>query len=551
MTPPTSGLSNGHIPPGTKHNGRVSEPDRPTQPDRRWLILAICCMSLLLVSLDVTIVNIALPAIRTDLHASLSGLQWTVDAYTLVLAVLLMFSGSAGDRFGRRRVFTTGLVVFIAGSLLCSMAPGLGWLVMFRVVQAVGGSMLNPLAMAIVVNTFSDPGQRARAIGIWGGVVGISMALGPVLGGALVTAVGWPAIFWINVPIGLVALVLTRLFVPESRAVTPRRFDPAGQVLIVLLLGSLTYAIIEAPAHGWSSPLIVGLFVLAAASAAALAAVERRRRQPLIDLRFFRSVPFTGATVVAVAAFAALGTFLFVNTLYLQNVRGLSPLHAGLLTLPMAVAAAVLAPVSGRIVAARGARWPLVLSGLFTAAAAVLLMPAGPATPTIQLVIAYALFGIGFGLVNAPITNTATSGMPRTQAGVAAAIASTSRQIGSSLGVAISGSLVASTAAARLAEASHLAWALTAGCGLLVLLLGLVSTTRFATATAERTSALFEAESSGAARDVTAPAPVSRTWRRTLWHRPAAHCDHAEPPKAGHRTLGTPAGTARPRTRSR
>src|SRR3954452_12798783 len=217
---------------------------------RRWAVLAVCCMSLFIVGLDNTIVNIALPSIRADLDADVSGLQWVLDAYTLVLASLLILGGATGDRLGRRRVFQAGLVVFTLGSLLCGLAPGLGWLIAFRMVQAVGGSMLNPVAMSIITNTFADPRERARAIGVWGGVVGISMAAGPIVGGALVESVGWRSIFWINLPVGLAALVLTARFVPESRAPKARRPDPVGQLLVIALFGSLTYAIIEAPDSG-------------------------------------------------------------------------------------------------------------------------------------------------------------------------------------------------------------------------------------------------------------------------------------------------------------
>ena len=185
-------------------------------------MLAICCLSLFIVGLDSTIVNVALPSIATDLHSSVSGLQWVIDAYTLVLASLLMFAGSTADRVGRRRTFQAGLTVFTLGSLACSLAPGLGWLVAFRMLQAVGGSMLNPVAMSIITNTFADPAERARAIGVWGGVFGLSMALGPVAGGALVDSVGWRGIFWVNIPVGIAAIVLCALFVPESRAPTIR-----------------------------------------------------------------------------------------------------------------------------------------------------------------------------------------------------------------------------------------------------------------------------------------------------------------------------------------
>jgi EmrB/QacA subfamily drug resistance transporter len=230
---------------------------------RRLLVLAICCMSLLLVGMDVTIVNVALPSIRSDLNVSLSGLQWTIDAYILVLASLLMLSGSTADRLGRRRTFQTGLVVFTAGSLLCSLAPGLGWLIAFRMVQAVGASMLNPVAMSIITNVFTEPRERARAIGVWGGVVGISLGLGPVVGGVLIETVGWRSIFWINIPIGLAAIALTARFVPESRAPRPRRVDALGQLLVMVVLASLTYAIIEAPQAGWASATTLGLFALA------------------------------------------------------------------------------------------------------------------------------------------------------------------------------------------------------------------------------------------------------------------------------------------------
>ena len=248
---------------------------------RKTTILLICCMSLFIVGLDVTAVNVALPSIGRDLDAGVSGLQWTVDAYTVVLASLLMFSGSIADRFGRRRVFVIGLAVFSTASLLCSVAPTIEALVAFRVLQAVGGSMLNPVAMSIITNTFTDPRERAQAVGIWGAGFGISMALGPILGGILVSAVDWRAIFWINIPVGLAAIALTLRFVPESRAPRPRRFDPVGQSLVIVLLATLTFGIIEAPELGWSSPAIVAAFAAAAGALVGLLRYEPRRREPL------------------------------------------------------------------------------------------------------------------------------------------------------------------------------------------------------------------------------------------------------------------------------
>jgi EmrB/QacA subfamily drug resistance transporter len=449
-------------------------------------------MSLFIVGLDSTIVNVALPSIGRELHSSVSGLQWTIDAYTLVLASLLMLSGSTADRIGRRRTFQAGLAVFTAGSLLCSLAPSLGWLIAFRMVQAVGGSMLNPVAMSIITNTFTDQRERARAIGVWGAVFGLSMALGPVAGGALVDSVGWRGIFWVNIPIGIAAIVLCALFVPESKADRARRPDPVGQVLLIVLLASLTFAIIEGPSRGWGSPLIAGLFGLAAVALAGFVPYELRRTEPLLNPRFFGSAPFAGATVTAVIAFAALGGFLFLNTLYLQDVRGFSALTAGLYLLPMAATMAACAVLSGRLVAARGARIPLVVSGLgFIAGGILLSMITDHSSPGFLLP-SYVIFGVGIGLVNAPITNSAVSGMPRQQAGVAAGVASTSRQVGTSLGVAVMGSVLSGNLhggmRAGFVDASRPGWWIVAACGAVTLILGFVTTGPWALRTATRTA---------------------------------------------------------------
>ncbi len=460
--------------------------DRDAQ--RRSVVLVTCCLSIFIAGLDVTIVNVALPSIQGALHASVSGLQWTIDAYTLVIACLLMLSGSLADRFGRRRVFQIGLGAFSLGSLLCSLAPSLGWLIAFRGLQAVGGSMLNPVAMSIIANTFTDRAGRAKAIGLWGSVAGLSLASGPLLGGLLVSGIGWRSIFWINVPVGVIAIALTQRFVPESRAERPRRLDPPGQLLVIALLGCLTAGIIEGPRSGWGSAPIVALFAIAVFAAIALIALESRRREPLIDLRYFRSAPFSGAALIGVVALASTGGFLFLNTLYLQDVRGFSALHAGLLTIPMAAMAGVFSTVSGRLVARRGPQPALIVSGVLIAVGAILLIGLDAHTTVWYLIVAYLVFGAGSGLVNAPITNTALSGMPRDQAGVAGAIASTCRQTGAALGVAVTGAIIAASSAGFVL-ASHAAWAVVAGCGVMVMLLGIVSTGRWALATAERNNA--------------------------------------------------------------
>ncbi|QEC49545.1 MFS transporter [Baekduia soli] len=465
---------------------------------RRFGVLLICCTSLFIVGLDVTVVNVALPAIGQDLHADVAGLQWTLGAYTVVMAGLLMLSGSTADRFGRRRTFVTGLGVFTAASLLCSVAPSVGLLVAFRALQAVGASMMNPVAMSIITNTFTDPRERAQAVGVWGAVFGVAMALGPIVGGALVASAGWRSIFWINLPLGLVAITLTLRFVPESRALRPRRFDPLGQVLVVLLLTSVTYGIIEVPRRGWSSAGSLATFAASVAGLLALVAYETRRDEPLLDPRFFRSVPFAASIAISVAAFAAFGGFLFLNTLYLQEVRGLSPLHAGLATVPMAAMTVVASTLSGRMVGRRGPRLPLLVAGAGSMAACALLAGVDAGTPFARLLAAYVVFGIGFGFVNAPITTAAVSGMPRAQAGVAAAVATTSRQFGQTLGVAVVGAIVASGAGgsvhAGLAPASLPAWWTLTGCGAVVLVLGHVATTRRAGASARRTAAALNPE---------------------------------------------------------
>jgi len=403
------------------------------------MILVTCCLSLFLVTMDITIVNVALPAIGHDLHASLSGLQWTIDGYTVVLASFLILGGSVADRLGRRRVFQIGLALFTVGSVLCSLAPTLEALVAFRVVQALGGTMLNPVAMSILVNVYTDPKRRAQAIGVWAGVHGIAMAIGPLLGGALVQTVGWRAIFWVNAPVALAAIALTRRFVPESRAERPRRFDPVGQVGIAVGLATLTSVLIEARGAGWrSAPIVTGLAV-AALVLVALVAYERRRAEPLIDPRFFRSVPFSIATIVAVIAFAMFNGSLFVASLYLQQTRGLPPFRAGLCFLPIALALVVCSPLSGRLVGAGDSRTALAIAGTALALGALALLGLDAATPLAQVVAALALLGVAVGFANAPITQAAVSGMPRAQAGVAAALAATSRQIGATIGVAVAG----------------------------------------------------------------------------------------------------------------
>jgi EmrB/QacA subfamily drug resistance transporter len=476
-------------------------------------VLAVCCSALFMTGLDNTIVNVGLPSIGRSLHTSVAGLQWTVAGYTIVLASLLMLSGAVSDRIGRRVVFQVGLSVFTLGSWLCSLAPSLTWLIAFRLLQGAGAAMLNPPALGIITNTFTKPAERAKAIGVWDAVFGMSMALGPVLGGVLIGTVGWRGIFWINIPIGLAAISLTALLVPDSRAPKARRADPVGQILVIVMLGALAYAIIQGPQYGWDSPKIIGFFALSIAALGSLLAYEPRRPEPLLEFRLFRSVPFASANLVAICAIAATAGFLFLTSLYLQDVRGYSAVRTGLTILPMPAAMALCAPLSGRMLARGSSRGPLVIAGAALTLSSAALSQLTASSSTMFLIITYALFGVGVGMVSSAITNTFMSGVPKSQAGIASGMNSASRQLGTSLGVAIVGSVLASSLRgsmhAGFLSAAHPGWWVMAGCGYTVLLLGLVSTTRWARATVRYVRSADEDETAYRA-DVAPPGTGAR-----------------------------------------
>ena len=465
---------------------------------RKTIILLSCCLSLLIVSMDATIVNVAIPAIRADLHATPSQLQWVIDVYTLVLASLLILAGATADRFGRRRVFQLGLTLFAFGSLLCSLAPSIELLIAARFVQGLGGSMMNPVALSLISQVFTGRVEHAKALGVWGAVVGISMALGPTVGGLLIQYVSWRAVFWINLPICLLAVVLTMIFVPESKSATMRNIDPIGQALAVTFLFGVVFTLIEGPSQGWTSPLVLGIAVLAVVAFAGFLRFESRRDDPFIDLRFFRSIPFASATVTAISAFAAWGAFLFIMSLYLQSERHFSAMQTGLIYLPIAVGALLFSPISGRLVGKYGARPSLLASGTLITIASVLQTFLTATTPVWALLIVFTVFGIGFSMVNAPVTNAAVSGMPLDRAGAASAVTSTSRQVGVSIGVALCGSLTGTAlthVGADFAAAARPLWFVCVGLGIVVFTLGLFSTSRRAIASAERLAPLIEPSS--------------------------------------------------------
>lgn len=442
----------------------------------RKILLYTCCISVFIISMDSYAVNVALPAMGVGLGASVTQLQWVISAYSLALAGFLMLSGSVADRIGRRRVFQTGLVFFALGSLVSSFAPNAEVLIAARVLQGLGGSMLNPVALSIITNAFTNPAQRAKALGIWSGTIGVSMALGPPIGGLLVDLVSWRAVFWINVPIALLAVVLAALFIPESNAGTHRRLDPPGQILMILFLVSINTALIQGGSLGWSHPLVVGCLLASVVTLGSFLWWENRTEVPLLSPALFRSRVFSVAVICALVAFTSTSGFIFVITLFLQQARGLNPMSAGLMLLPLALMVAICAPFSGRMVAARGPAPVLMFAGAMMALGGLLLSFIGLGTPLWYLCLAFAVYGIGFGSVNTPITNAAVSGLPKAQAGTAAAVTSTSRQVGNALGAAIFGSLVVtrlgSAGSDGLATAAAPVWWSMVGLGMIIVIAG-------------------------------------------------------------------------------
>ncbi|MSS45091.1 MFS transporter [Cutibacterium sp. WCA-380-WT-3A] len=452
-----------------------------TDRDRRITLLSLS-MVLFVSILDISAVNVMLPSIGRDLHATTEQLQWVVDIFMVVLASILMFAGSMGDRFGRRRALIQGLTIFGLGSLLSAIAIGPQMLIAARAVQALGGATMPPVALAIIGNVFLDNAQRARAIGVWGAIQGISLAVGPLIGGVLTDVASWRWVFGINVPIVAITGFLIMRTVPETKAAHARKFDPAGQVLAMVLLVSLSYAIIRVGEHG-SNLVSSILFAVAALSLAGFVVVERTVNEPMLELRFFKSMPFTLANLIALFAFASNTGFSFINALFLQNEMGFSPLAAGAFLVPMAICTGALAMVSGRMVAARGARPSLILHAILIGlSGGALLTTASVDNPWIVYLIASILLGSAMGAANAALNNTALSGMPRSQAGVAGATMGVARQTGQAVGVAIFGALYnaglrSGTSAAQAALPN---WWIMVGSAAIILTLAIISGTPWA-----------------------------------------------------------------------
>ncbi|MFJ2279031.1 DHA2 family efflux MFS transporter permease subunit [Streptomyces sp. NPDC087866] len=408
----------------------------------RAVLLTVTCLGQFMVLLDNTIVGAALPDMQHGLHVELTGLQWIVDAYVLLVAMLLLSGGVFADRFGRKRVYLTGVAVFTAASALCALAPSLGWLIAGRVLQGVGAAALSPASLALLAAAYPVPQERVKAIGLWAGLSGIGLAAGPVAGGALTDAFGWSAIFLVNLPIGVILLVAGLRSLDESRNPKAPAIDIPGTVLSVLGVGTLTYGLIEGGARGWTSPLILGSFTAGVLLLAAFVAVEARRPAPMLPLRLFRERLFTVSnTAMVVVGFALMGSSFFFSQFFVY-VQGSSIMRAGLQTLPMSLAMVVVSPYAGRLAARYGFR-VVVTAGLALAGLGLL------ALGTVHADTGYgnmwwrlAVVGTGFALTMSPLTGAAIQSVSAQEGGLASGISSTTRQIGAVLGVAVLGAVV-------------------------------------------------------------------------------------------------------------
>ena len=414
---------------------------RLTEENRRWWTLGAMCFALFMIMLDNTVVNVALPSIQADLDTTLASLEWTVNAYTLTFAVLLVTGGRLGDIFGRRRMFLFGVAVFAASSAAIGLAPDQSWLVAGRAVQGVGAAFMMPATLSIITNAF-PPEMRGKAIGTWAGVSGLALAIGPVVGGFLTEHVSWRAIFFLNVPVAVGAVAVTLFATRESRDETvERRIDLPGIATLSIGLTALVLALIEGNSWGWSSPEIVALLVTAVVGLVGFAFTEARSRVPMVDFSFFRSPSFLGANAVGyVISFAMLAVFFFV-ALYMQNILGYSALEAGVRFLPSTVLIIVTAPIAGRL-ADRFGPQRLIVTGLLLIATSLYIQTHISVHSGYGLLLAaFMVMGVGIGLTMSPMSTAAMNAVETSKAGVASGILSMSRMVGGTFGVAAIGAL--------------------------------------------------------------------------------------------------------------
>ena len=414
-----------------------------TEENRKWWTLGAVAFGLFMIMLDNTVVNVALPAMQRDLEMDLSELEWVVNGYALTFAVLMLTGGKLADYLGRRRIFIVGLALFTAASLACGFAPSASFLIAARVAQGVGAALMNPATLSIITATF-PPRQRGMAIGIWAGVSALALALGPLVGGLLTEHIDWSWIFFINVPVGILGIVVARLVIDESRDTSAeQRLDVPGLVTSAAALFALTYALIEANTYGWTSARILALFAFAAAGLALFVALEHRQRVPMLDLSLFRSGTFAGAnTVMLLVALAMFGVFFFVS-LYMQNILGYSPVEAGATFLPMTLFIVFVAPLAGRVSDRIGSRW-LMGTGMTLVSASLFLFSRLDESSTFWDVLPGLLVGgLGMALAMTPTAAAAMGSVPVDKAGVGSAVLNSMRQVGGALGIAVMGAIMA------------------------------------------------------------------------------------------------------------
>ena len=434
---------------------------RPVEPilegarpnPRRWQILAVLCVSLFVIVMDNTIVNVALPTLARELDAGTSSLQWIVDAYTLVFAGLLLAAGGLGDRFGRKGALLAGLALFGAFSAAGAFASTTEQLISARAVMGVGAALIFPTTLAIVVNVFTQPRERAAAIGIWTAIAGVGVALGPISGGWLLEHFSWGSVFLVNVPVTVAGIVGTLVLVPRSRDPRAPRLDLPGLALSIAGVTLLVWSLIEAPSHGWISATTIGGIAGAAVLLAVFSWWERRVPAPLLDVNLFRNMRFTAASLAITLGFFALFGFIFLVTQYLQLVKGYSALQAGVRTLPFAIAMVVAAVSSPKVVQRIGTKL-VVAAGLALMAGGFAIASTNDASTSYSIIAsAMVLMGFGLGSAAAPATESILASLPREKAGVGSAVNDTTREVGGTLGVAVLGSIMASVYGGRILNA--------------------------------------------------------------------------------------------------
>jgi EmrB/QacA subfamily drug resistance transporter len=427
-------------------DGHDDRDDVTRSDSRKWWVLVAMVFGLFMPMLDNLVVNVALPTIQRELGAGVSELQWIIDAYTLTFASFMLTGGALGDLYGRKRFFMGGLVVFTIGSLLCALSGSVDQLIAFRALQGLGGALLLPGSLSIITATFEGR-ERGTAIGIWAAVSGLAIAVGPLVGGLLVEHFSWHSIFYVNVPVGLLGLVMTWFIVRESRDEdSSRKLDPPGVVVGTLGLFVLVYGLIEGNARGWSDPLIIGSFVAAAVLLSAFIVIEARRESPMLPVRFFKIRTFAAANVVAATVYFALFGVVFFLTLYLQNVQGYSPVGAGVRLSAFSAVIMFVAPVAGRLSDRFGSRWFMAGGPLIAAVGMGLMLRTDTGSSYLSVLLpSFLVLATGMALTMTPMTAAVMASVDERHAGVASAATNTSRELGGVFGVALLGAIVTSS----------------------------------------------------------------------------------------------------------